>query len=82
VPSLQSEGRAFLIEGLLQGLREHGYDDGVTIRIDYRFSDDRNDRLPALAAELVAGGVDVIVASGSPASSAAAGHQHDPDRHG
>ena len=47
------EGRAFLIEGFLQGLREHGYVEGQNIVIEYRFSEDRNDRLPALAAELV-----------------------------
>jgi putative ABC transport system substrate-binding protein len=39
--------------------------------IEYRFSGDRNDRLPALAAELVALKVQVIVASGTPASFAA-----------
>ena len=65
------EGRAFLIEGFLQGLREHGYVEGQNIVIEYRFSADRNDRLPELAAELVARKVDLIVASGSPASFAA-----------
>ena len=65
------EGRAFLIEGFLQGLREHGYLEGQNIVIEYRFSADRNDRLPELAAELVALKVDLIVASGSPASFAA-----------
>ena len=61
------EGRAFLIEGFLQGLREHGYVEGRNIVIEYRFSGDRNDRLPELAAELVALKVNLIVASGSPA---------------
>ena len=65
------EGRAFLIEGFLQGLREHGYIEGQNILIEYRFSGDRNDRLPELAAELIALKVDLIVASGSPASFAA-----------
>jgi putative ABC transport system substrate-binding protein len=65
------EGRAFLIEGFLQGLRENGYVEGQNIVIEYRFSGDRNDRLPELAAELVALKVDLIVASGSPASFAA-----------
>jgi putative tryptophan/tyrosine transport system substrate-binding protein len=65
------EGRQFLIDGLLRGLREHGYEEGRNILIEYRFSDDRNERLPALAAELVALEVDLIVASGSPASFAA-----------
>jgi putative tryptophan/tyrosine transport system substrate-binding protein len=65
------EGRAFMIEGFLQGLRDHGYVDGQNIVIEYRFSGDRNDRLPALAAELVAQKVQLILASGTPASFAA-----------
>jgi ABC-type uncharacterized transport system substrate-binding protein len=65
------QGRAFLIEGFRQGLREHGYVEGQNIVIEYRFSEDRNDRLPALAAELVAMKVRLILASGTPASFAA-----------
>jgi putative ABC transport system substrate-binding protein len=65
------EGRAFMIEGFLQGLREHGYVEGQNIVIEYRFSEDRNDRLPTLAAELVALKVQLILASGTPASFAA-----------
>jgi putative tryptophan/tyrosine transport system substrate-binding protein len=65
------EGRAFVIEGFLQGLREHGYVEGQNILIEYRFSEGRNERLPELAADLVALKVDLILASGSPASFAA-----------
>jgi ABC-type uncharacterized transport system substrate-binding protein len=65
------DGRAFVIDGLLQGLREHGYVEGQSIVIEYRFSEGRNDRLPELAAELVNLKVALIVASGSPASFAA-----------
>jgi putative ABC transport system substrate-binding protein len=65
------EGRAFVIEGFLKGLREHGYVEGQNIVIEYRFSEGRNDRLPALAAELVDLKVKLILASGSPASFAA-----------
>lgn len=65
------EGRAFLIEGFRQGLREQGYIEGQNIVIEYRFSGDRNDRLPALAAELVSLKVRLILASGTPASFAA-----------
>jgi putative ABC transport system substrate-binding protein len=57
------EGRAFMIEGFRQGLREHGYVEGQNIVIEYRFSEDRNDRLPTLAAELVAMKVRLILAS-------------------
>jgi putative ABC transport system substrate-binding protein len=66
------EGRAFMIEGFREGLRERGYVEGQNILVEYRFSEDRNDRLPALAAELVAMKVELIVASGTPASFAAA----------
>ena len=65
------DGRAFLINGFLQGLREHGYVEGQNIAIEYRFSEDRDDRLPELAAELVNLKVALIVASGTPASFAA-----------
>jgi putative ABC transport system substrate-binding protein len=60
-----------LINGFLQGLREHGYVEGQNIAIEYRFSEDRDDRLPELAAELVNLKVRLIVASGTPASFAA-----------
>src|SRR5262245_57885385 len=65
------EGRTFLIDGFLRGLREHGYVEGKNIVIEYRFSEGRNDQLPRLAAELVDLKVKLIVASGSPASFAA-----------
>ena len=64
-------GRAFLIEGFLRGLREHGYEEGRNISIEYHFSEGRDERLPELAAELIALPVDLIVASGVPASFAA-----------
>src|SRR5262249_55721674 len=47
------EGRAFLIEGFRQGLAEYGYEEGRNLLIEYRFSEDRDERLPELAAELV-----------------------------
>jgi hypothetical protein len=36
--------------GFLQGLREHSYVEGRNIVIEYRFSEDRNDRLPVRGA--------------------------------
>ena len=59
------------LEGLRQGLMEFGYTDGKNIYIDYRFAQGQADRFPALAAELVALPVDVIVAWGTPATLAA-----------
>ena len=66
-----AEGRAFLVDGFLKGLHEHGYTEGQDILIEYRFSGDRNDQLVALATELVNLPVDLIVTSGVPASVAA-----------
>jgi putative ABC transport system substrate-binding protein len=65
------QGRAFVIEGFRRGLREQGYVEGENIVVEYRFSDDDDGRLPALARELLARKVQIIVASGTPASFAA-----------
>src|SRR5205823_1311985 len=48
-----------------QGLRDLGYVEGQTIEVEYRFNEGRADRLPALAAELVALTPDVLVAAGA-----------------
>ena len=54
------------------GLKESGYAEGQNVAIEYVSADDRYDRLPALAGELVRHRVAVIVASGGPASAVAA----------
>jgi putative tryptophan/tyrosine transport system substrate-binding protein len=62
------EARAPMHAGLLRGLRDSGYLDGQNIAIEYRYAES-NDRLPDLAAELVALGVDLIIAgAGTPAA--------------
>src|SRR5690242_19511901 len=50
-----------------RGLSESGYLEGRNIRIEYRWADGENQRLPAMAADLVRQGVDVIVTGGTPA---------------
>jgi len=55
-----------------RGLAETGYVEGQNVVIEYRESEGHNERLPALAAELVARKVDVIVTEGGDASSLAA----------
>jgi putative tryptophan/tyrosine transport system substrate-binding protein len=55
----------------LQGLRELGYAEGQNLAIEFRFAEWQLDRLPELAAELVALKVDVIVAGATPAARAA-----------
>jgi putative ABC transport system substrate-binding protein len=50
--------------GLMAGLRDLGYIDGRTIRIESRYADGNNDRLTIQAAELVSLNVDVIVTYG------------------
>ena len=51
-----------LPEAFRQGLRDLGYVDGQNLVIEYRDAERKLERLPALAAELVALKVDVIVA--------------------
>jgi len=50
-------------EAFRQGLRDLGYVEGRNLVIEYRDAEGNADRLPALAAELVALKVDVIVAA-------------------
>jgi putative tryptophan/tyrosine transport system substrate-binding protein len=63
------KGYAPRIEGFRTSLRELGYIEGKNLRIEYRsIEDDHYDRLPELAAELVALKVDVLITGGTPAT--------------
>ena len=54
-----------------KGLKETGFVEGRNINIEFRFAGGRYDRLPSLAAELVARKVSVILAAGVPSALAA-----------
>jgi putative ABC transport system substrate-binding protein len=59
-----------LWEAFRQGLRDLGYVEGQNLVLEYRFAAGQNERLPALAAELVQLPVDVLVTAGSGALAA------------
>ena len=59
------------LRGLRQGLKETGYVEGENVAIVYSWAEEKIDRLPALAVDLVRRPVAVIVASGPPSSFAA-----------
>jgi putative ABC transport system substrate-binding protein len=66
------EASAERVQGFLQGLSETGHVVGQDVTIEYRWARGDEDRLPALASELVRRQVTVIVAPGSlPAARAA-----------
>src|SRR6476659_3848859 len=59
---------ANLVDAFREGLREHGYEEGRNIVIEYRWADGKYERFPALVAELIAANVEVIVTAGTPAA--------------
>ncbi len=59
-------GSAVLLEAFRQELSKLGWIEGKNITIEYRFAEQKLERLPALAADLVRLKVDLIVTSGGP----------------
>jgi len=58
-----SAGVVVLVEAFKQGMRELGYDEGKTFVLEARYADNKSEKLPELARELVERKVDVIVAT-------------------
>jgi len=62
--SATAAANARLLPYFHQGLGETGFVEGRNVVIEYRWAEDRYDRLPGLAADLVGRKVDVIVSTG------------------
>jgi putative ABC transport system substrate-binding protein len=66
-----ASGSAVLVKAFLQELSNLGWIEGKNIAIEYRFAEQKFERLPELAADLVRLTVDVIVAASTAAALAA-----------
>ncbi len=66
------ESSPLYLEGFRRGLSETGFVEGHSVKIEYRWAENRYAQLPALAADLVSRKVDVIVADGGSVSALAA----------
>src|SRR5262245_10593270 len=66
-----ASGMAVLVDASRQQLSKLGWIDGKNISIEYRYADQKPERLTELAADLVRLKVDLIVTTGGPVASAA-----------
>jgi putative ABC transport system substrate-binding protein len=66
-----ASGSAVLVEAFRQEMTKLGWIEGKNISIEYRFAEQKNERLPELAADLVRLKVDLIVTVNTPSALAA-----------
>ena len=66
-----ASGSAVLVDAFRQELSKLGWIEGKNITIEYRFAEQKLERLPELAADLVRLKVDLIVVTGAPPALAA-----------
>ena len=66
-----ASGSAILVDTFRQELSKLGWIEGKNITFEYRFAEQKNERLPELAADLVRLKVDLIVVTGNAAALAA-----------
>src|SRR5262245_58322281 len=69
--SSTASGMAVLVDAFRQELGKLGWSEGKNLTIEYRFAEQKNDRLPELAGELVRLKVDLVVVTGTVAGLAA-----------
>jgi putative ABC transport system substrate-binding protein len=67
LPSAPSTAADANLEAFLQGLRDLGYAEGRNIILEYRWAENREDKYPALVADLIRLKVDIIYTSSTPA---------------
>src|SRR5215475_3635507 len=65
-PGLPEFGR-HIVDALRAGLRAFGWAEGENVALLERWADGETERLPSIAGELIASGVDVLVTAGTAA---------------